>query len=257
MFLSFGIMGMPKRFGVLGVRFFRISGQNKQNLSTADTSLKRTKFFVPWVSALGRFHCIFISIQKILDDLTNAILRLLDKYLGPGLVFGVRFSLRSGWPQKAVLLLLGGYIFSGTLPGSEYSLELYSTRRILEDYWFTKIKLSSGCPRKASFFIIRTGNLQRNSFSFRTVIYQLFRWIFRTRSGSGKVTFVWYCLLFCVESLSWVPLNVSTYSSIKDLLWSAFGCTRKYVLFLKIYLIILFKFYRRPKDGNFDKLALW
>ena len=52
---------------------------------------------------------------------TNAILRLLQEYLGPGLVLGVSFPLRSGWTQKAVLLLLGGYVFSGTLPGSEYS----------------------------------------------------------------------------------------------------------------------------------------
>ena len=40
-------MGMPKRFAVSGVGFFRVSGQNKQSLSKADTSLKRTNFFVP------------------------------------------------------------------------------------------------------------------------------------------------------------------------------------------------------------------
>ena len=40
-------MGMPKRFAVFGVEFFRVSGQNKENLSKADTSLKRIKFFVP------------------------------------------------------------------------------------------------------------------------------------------------------------------------------------------------------------------
>ena len=51
---------------------------------------------------------------------TNVILRLLDEYLGPGLVLGVGFPLQSDWKQKAVLLLLGGHIFSGTLPGSEY-----------------------------------------------------------------------------------------------------------------------------------------
>ena len=40
-------MCMPKRFTVFGVEFFRVSGQNKQNHSKADTSLKWTKFFVP------------------------------------------------------------------------------------------------------------------------------------------------------------------------------------------------------------------
>ena len=39
-------MGMPKRLVVFGVGFFRVSGQNKQNLSKADTSLNRTKFLV-------------------------------------------------------------------------------------------------------------------------------------------------------------------------------------------------------------------
>ena len=33
-------MGMPKRFAVSWGAFFRVSGQNKQNLSKADTSLK-------------------------------------------------------------------------------------------------------------------------------------------------------------------------------------------------------------------------
>ena len=40
-------MGLPKRFAVFGVGFFRVSGQNKQNLSKADTYLKQTIFFVP------------------------------------------------------------------------------------------------------------------------------------------------------------------------------------------------------------------
>ena len=40
-----GIMGMPKRFAVFGVGFFRVSGQNEHNLSNTETSLKRTKFF--------------------------------------------------------------------------------------------------------------------------------------------------------------------------------------------------------------------
>ena len=38
---------MPKRFAVFGVGSFPVSGQNKQNLSKADTSLKWTKFLVP------------------------------------------------------------------------------------------------------------------------------------------------------------------------------------------------------------------
>ena len=36
---------------------------------------------------------------------------------------------------------------------------------VLDEYWFTQTKLALGCPRKVSFFIIRTDNLQRNSFS--------------------------------------------------------------------------------------------
>ena len=57
-------MGMPKRFEVFGVWFSRVSGQNKQNLSKADTSLKWIKFFLPWVSALGRFHCTFETRKR-------------------------------------------------------------------------------------------------------------------------------------------------------------------------------------------------
>ena len=41
-----GIMGMPKRFAVFGLGFFRVSDQDKQNLSKADTSLKWTKILV-------------------------------------------------------------------------------------------------------------------------------------------------------------------------------------------------------------------
>ena len=44
-------MGMPKRFAVFELGFFRVSGQNKQNPSKVSTSLKRTKFLVPGVFA--------------------------------------------------------------------------------------------------------------------------------------------------------------------------------------------------------------
>ena len=40
-------MGMPKIFAVFGVKFFRISGQNKQTFSKVDTSLRPTIFLVP------------------------------------------------------------------------------------------------------------------------------------------------------------------------------------------------------------------
>ena len=40
-------MGMPKTFAVFGEGFFRVSGQSKENLSKADTSLKWTKIFGP------------------------------------------------------------------------------------------------------------------------------------------------------------------------------------------------------------------
>ena len=39
------IMGMPKRVAVLGVKCFHVSGQNKQKLSKANTSLKQTNFW--------------------------------------------------------------------------------------------------------------------------------------------------------------------------------------------------------------------
>ena len=45
-------MGMPKRFAVFEVGFFRASGQTKQILSKAYTSLKRAKFLVPAQSCL-------------------------------------------------------------------------------------------------------------------------------------------------------------------------------------------------------------
>ena len=134
---------------------------------------------------------------------------------------------------------------------------------ILEEYWFTKIKLSLGCPRKASFFIIRTGNLQRNSFSFWTVIYQLFRWIFRTWSGSVKVTFVrsawpydavccfaWSPFPGCCSMFLHIPLS-KIYYDLLSAVQGSMSC------FWKFNLLFFFKFYRRPKDGNFDKLALW
>ena len=38
-------MGMPKRVAVLGVKCFHVSGQNKQKLSKANTSLKETNFW--------------------------------------------------------------------------------------------------------------------------------------------------------------------------------------------------------------------
>ena len=71
--------------------------------------------FLPDILSLQYFYLRISWMNWI-----NAILSLLDKYLGQGLVLGVGFPLWSGWLQKAVLLLLGGYIFSGILSGSEY-----------------------------------------------------------------------------------------------------------------------------------------
>ena len=112
---------------------------------------------------------IFLSLyRKSWMNWAIAILRLLDKYWEPGLVLGVGFLLWSGWPQKAVLLLLGGKFLRHLIrlvifPCQSLRIELI----ILDEYWFTKIKLALGCPRKTSFFIIiRTDNLQRESFSF-------------------------------------------------------------------------------------------
>ena len=124
---------------------------------------------------------LYLNVQFISDVLSlflslygkpwmnwiNAILRQLDKYLGPCLVLGFVFPMWSGWPQKAVLLLFGGYIFSGTIslwifPSQSLSIELI----ILDEYWFTTTKFVLGCPRKASFFIIRTDKQQRDCFSF-------------------------------------------------------------------------------------------
>ena len=48
-----GIKGIPKRFAVSGVGFFRVSGQNKQNLSKADTSLKKQIFLSRECPLLG------------------------------------------------------------------------------------------------------------------------------------------------------------------------------------------------------------
>ena len=50
-------MSMPRRFAFFGVEFFRVSGQNKQNFSKTDTSLKRTKVLVLRASTFGRFQC--------------------------------------------------------------------------------------------------------------------------------------------------------------------------------------------------------
>ena len=72
-------MGMSKRFAVFGVGFFRVSGQSKQNLSKTDTSLKRAKFFVPRVSALGRFHCI-LRLFEVLPNFTFATIKTMRDY---------------------------------------------------------------------------------------------------------------------------------------------------------------------------------
>ena len=42
-----------------------------------DTSLKRTKFFVPWISALGRFHCIK-KYKELWDGINNKIENIND-----------------------------------------------------------------------------------------------------------------------------------------------------------------------------------
>ena len=100
---------------------------------------------------------VFLSLyRKPWINWTNAILRLLDKYLGPDLVLGVGFPLRIDWYFFWHLIKL--WIF----PYQWLRIELI----ILDEYWFTKTKLALACPRKASFFIIRIDNLQRNSFSF-------------------------------------------------------------------------------------------
>ena len=110
---------------------------------------------------------------------------------------------------------------------------------ILDEYWLAKTKPVLGCLRKASFFIIRTDNLQWNFFSslnnyLPTIYVNIYDLVwFWDGDFCTEWLIVWCWLLFCVESLSWVPLSVSTYSSVKDLLWPTFDCTRKVCLVLE------------------------
>ena len=62
------------------------------------------------------------------------------------------------WRVYFLWLLIRLWIF----PYQSLRIELI----ILDEYWFTKTKLVLGRPRKASFLIIRTDHLRRNSFSF-------------------------------------------------------------------------------------------
>ena len=153
------------------------------------------------------FTVFLTPYRKFWMNWANAILCLLDKYLGPGLVLGVGFPLRCGWPQKTVLLLFGGIFWHlirlWIFPCQSLRIELI----ISNECWFKKTKLALGCPRKASFFSIITDNLQRNSFSFiNNYLPTIFRWIFRTWSGSGMVTFPrsgWPC--DTVSCFVWSP----------------------------------------------------
>ena len=53
----------------------QISEKFRSNLSKADTSLKRTKVFVPQVSALGRFYCT-IKIAEVWADICCLVLSI-------------------------------------------------------------------------------------------------------------------------------------------------------------------------------------
>ena len=67
---------------------------------------------------------IYISLEFLLPTLNNFTIQyntIQYEYVGPALVLGVSFPLRSGRTQKTVLLLLGGYTFSDILPGSDYT----------------------------------------------------------------------------------------------------------------------------------------
>ena len=186
------------------------------------------------------FYSIFISIQKVLNHLNQCyitpIRQIFRAWLGAWGWFSFeqwltakgRFA--ASWRIHFFWHLIRLWIF----PCKRLRTELI----ILNEYWFTKTKLALACPRKVSLFIIRTDNLQQNSFSFLNnylptiyintydlVLYLVLGW-WLLRGVADRVILS----LFSVESLSWVPLSVSTYSSIKDLLWLAFSCTRKVCL---------------------------
>ena len=116
-------------------------------------------------------HNIFYLYTEYLGWTEPMLLCLLDKYLGPGLVLGVGFSLRSSWPQKAILLLFGGYIFLApyqalNIPLSKLeNLMVYSSWTLIyKDK--TRLRLSYECPSK-HLLVWKTSStrLQRNNFT--------------------------------------------------------------------------------------------
>ena len=153
-----------------------------------------------YVQFLPEVLFLFLSLyRKSWMNWTNAILCLLDEYLVPGLVLGVVFPLLSADGKRFFWSLEGTFFWH------LIRLLIFSSQRlrneliILDEYWFTKIKLALGCPRKGRTSLELTNN-NGIPFPFKTIMYRLFRWIFRTWSGSGIVTFArsgWPCDAVC------------------------------------------------------------
>ena len=128
-----------------------------------------------YVQFLPEVLSLFLSLyRKSWMNSTNAILRLLDEYLVPGLVLGVVFPLLSAdgktffWSLESTFFwhLIRLLIFS--------SQGLRNELIILDENRLTKTKLTLGCPRKRRTSLELTNN-NGIPFPFKTIMYQLFK----------------------------------------------------------------------------------
>ena len=112
-------------------------------------------------------YSIFISIQKIFDELNQCYIMPISQIFSAWIGAWGWFSFREWLTTKGCFTATWGVHFFCHL----VMLWIFSSQSlriemiILDEYWFTKKKPALGCPRKASFFIIRTDNLQRYFFS--------------------------------------------------------------------------------------------